>query len=156
MIAGRFTVVAVLLMAAATTHAQDALSPADQLMEQCVTQLEACESQAKLLAEQVNDLQQFRAVCEAENESLKSGELAELEKAFGACKELAELRGQRIENLVEIESTISGDREACYERLGETMQNYRTCVQEATKPWWQSSMFFLGILLGLAIGVPVG
>lgn len=136
--------------------AQTAPSPGEQIMEQCVTALEACESKAVRIDAQVKDLMQYKQVCDAEVASLKSGEVSELEKAFQFCTNLAELRQQRIDNLNEIEQTLSKDREQCYARLEETMKNYRSCVEESTKPWWRHALFYLGIVVGLAIGIPIG
>ncbi len=72
------------------------------------------------------------------------------------CRGQVKLRQQRIENLTEIEKTLSQDREQCYTRLEKTMENYQTCVQETVKPWWHEALFYLGIILGLAIGIPIG
>ena len=134
------------------------LSPvwADDLtMEQCIHQLEACDKSIAKHKAQILDLEKYKQQCDADIGFMKKDVQGALESVVDKCKQGLALRDEHIKNLEKIDTTLTENRQQCFDRLEETMAHYRDCVEESTEPWYKHALFYIGLLLGIAIGVPI-
>ena len=143
--------VVVSLLLASVCHGQQA---AAVFTEACVTELESCEAKLKEHRRQVERFRAFKQTCEAELQLL-NGAGESVKEAVQACQQTVEIREQQMEKLNKIESNLNQHSVQCMEGYTAAMKDYKSCVETSSFSLGKHKVFWVGLVLGLLIGVPI-
>ena len=138
--------------------AQDQLERATQELADnyriCQSRLAEANQQIESLAALVKSFKVFD-----ENTQALEEDIAEFQAHYNLIIEkyarMLELSGQIEERHVQNASMCQTSVSELQKALVDVNEKYNDAVRALNKPWYLRPMFFLGVLLGLAIGIPV-
>jgi|GEM_PF-4535366 len=77
------------------------------------------------------------------------------EEAIDTCKLTVEIREAQLDRLKKIETNLDDNLNQCIEGYGDAMRDYKSCVETSSFSLSKSKVFWVGLVLGLLIGVPI-
>lgn len=126
----------------------------EQLLEQCLTTLESCDAKVIGQKDLIKDYIEYEKVCKARNAE-DAQQISELEGAVKSCVAKSKVLDQSVKPLSDALEDMEKDRNRQKKQLSKTIIELEACVRDCTTPLWENGMLYIGILVGVAIGVVI-